>query len=613
LRTQAVPSRTQDALYKNFESLDGSHPYRAKVPEGYILYPVEKIEGARILYFNFELAEEMGLVPTNGDHKLNRMLEKKILDTFALKIVNEFEQEKKRAQKIDLSVLPKYMATRYLQLQHQSKTGKTSGDGRSIWNGCVKNKDKIWDVSSRGTGVTRLAPGAVEAGKPLPTGCEKFGYGCGLAELDELVGSALMSEIFHRQGIKTERMLAIIQSGKETGIGVRAAPNLLRPAHILMYLKQNNLGALTRSLDYLIERQVQNGEWHINTKGKHKYELMLKCIENDFARFAARLDVDYIFLWLDWDGDNVLANGGIIDYGSVRQFGVRHDQYRFDDGPRYSTNLNEQKCKAQQIVQAFAQAVDFVKTGKKKPLATFKSHPHVLNFSEDFKYFRLERILYRLGFDLRQCRYLLSRHLKAAKDFVKRFQYFERKKTHKRIEKVADGLNRPAVFNMRTLFRLLPEVYFEIAEIDNLILKDNNVLTDSFSDFANTRDRKVSRPLLIRLAEMQISYKNLLSLAQGRRTLNRTLRDVCSRSRIINDENRITGNGVESVVQKIIDFFKKGMDPSNIQAAIEEFIRSQVLAPEAQKLNRPHDPLRGPSKRVFTSLVEALKTCKDDI
>ncbi|MDZ4660291.1 MAG: hypothetical protein SGJ18_01595 [Pseudomonadota bacterium] len=144
-------------------------------------------------------------------------------------------------------------------------------------------------------------------------------------------------------------------------------------------------------------------------------------------------------------------------------------------------------------------------------------------------------------------------------------------------------------------------------------MKDNNVLTDSFSDFANTRDRKVSRPLLIRLAEMQISYKNLLSLAQGRRTLNRTLRDVCSRSRIINDENRITGNGVESVVQKIIDFFKKGMDPSNIQAAIEEFIRSQVLAPEAQKLNRPHDPLRGPSKRVFTSLVEALKTCKDDI
>jgi transcriptional regulator with XRE-family HTH domain len=58
----------------------------------------------------------------------------------------------------------------------------------------------------------------------------------------------------------------------------------------------------------------------------------------------------------------VLANGksefiGIIDYGSVRQFGIRHDKYRYDDVERFSTNLNEQKNKARLIVQVFAQLV----------------------------------------------------------------------------------------------------------------------------------------------------------------------------------------------------------------------------------------------------------------
>ena len=61
---------------------------------------------------------------------------------------------------------------------------------------------------------------------------------------------------------------------------------------------------------------------------------MLRLLSKDFAEFAAKLEMDYIFAWLDWDGDNVLADAGIIDYGSVRQFGLRHDQYRYDDVER---------------------------------------------------------------------------------------------------------------------------------------------------------------------------------------------------------------------------------------------------------------------------------------
>ena len=55
------------------------------------------------------------------------------------------------------------MATRYLQTQHHNKQGKTSGDGRSIWNGYVKSENLIFDISSRGTGATILSPGAQNA------------------------------------------------------------------------------------------------------------------------------------------------------------------------------------------------------------------------------------------------------------------------------------------------------------------------------------------------------------------------------------------------------------------------------------------------------------------
>ena len=44
----------------------------------------------------------------------------------------------------------------------------------------------------------------------VKTGDESYGYSSGLADLDEMLGSAVMSEIFYRQGIPTERCLAVI-------------------------------------------------------------------------------------------------------------------------------------------------------------------------------------------------------------------------------------------------------------------------------------------------------------------------------------------------------------------------------------------------------------------
>src|SRR5204862_4908637 len=178
---------------------------------------------------------------------------------------------------------------------------KTSGDGRSIWNGYLKTKHLTFDSSSRGTGATILSPGAQKADGAVKTGDESSGYSSGLADLDEMLGSAVMSEIFYRQGIPTERCLTVIGYPDTTAIGVRSAPNLIRPAHMFRYLKQRNHKELKASVDYFIDREIENGFWDIPSDGSERYEKALNCFARSYAKFAALLEEEYIFNWLSWD------------------------------------------------------------------------------------------------------------------------------------------------------------------------------------------------------------------------------------------------------------------------------------------------------------------------
>ena len=167
-------------MYASFRQLDGSHPFQTAVPDGFVLYPVRELKRANVTYFNYELAKEMGLIPKDHPHQMTPALEAEVCKAFGIQIINEYDEiHRPQLQK---QAIPgrQHMATRYLQIQHALKNGKTSGDGRCIWNGVVQHEGRMWDVSSRGTGVTCLAPGVVEAGHPLQTGNEDVGYGCGM-------------------------------------------------------------------------------------------------------------------------------------------------------------------------------------------------------------------------------------------------------------------------------------------------------------------------------------------------------------------------------------------------------------------------------------------------
>ncbi|WP_413292486.1 hypothetical protein ACLSU7_13855 [Bdellovibrio sp. HCB185ZH] len=570
----------QESFYSSFDQLNGVHPWMEAVQDGFIAYRVRQLNTGKIAYFNFILAKEMGLIPPDHPETMTDELEDKLIETFSIQIINEYDELNSR--RIDPSTIRphKYMATRYLQLQHANKQGKTSGDGRGIWNGTVYNRGMTWDVSSRGTGVTRLSPGSVQAQRPLKTGGTEFGYGCGLAEIDELFGASILAEVMHLQGIRTERVLCIVDLGKGYGIGVRAAPNLIRPAHLFLYLKQERIQELKAATDYFIDRQVANKAWPIKARGNAKYDELLSCVCTAFAEFTAQLDTDYIFAWLDWDGDNVLADAGIIDYGSVRQFGIRHDKYRYDDVERFSTNLNEQKSKARLIVQVFAQMVDYLQTGRKKSLRAFANHAVIEQFNKQFDKCRANRILYRMGFNETQRENILAQKGLFEK-YDKEFSYFERAKISGTTEKVADGVNHAALFNVRNIMREYPHHLAKSPmPFEKRFMLDSEFFKQILSSFAKTRDARLSEKHRRHIQAFQAAYRELVTVAAGKNKPEQILKGICDRAEVLNSDKRITGNALIEMVDAIINEKKRGLSMTQIQRIIDRLVFENSGVPE---------------------------------
>lgn len=599
-----LPKPVED--YGAFDQLDGDHPWADRIPEGMIKYPVRQLASGQVSYFNFELAKEMGLIPKNHAGQLDKKLEAKVLETFNLRIINEYDMLHGIKYSPSTIKPKKFMATRYLQLQHTDKSGRTSGDGRCIWNGMVYSKGQVWDVSSRGTGVTALAPGVVAAGQPLKSGNRDFGYGCGMAEIDELFGAAILAEVFHRNGIPTERVLAIIDLGKGMGIGVRAAPNLIRPAHLFLFLKQGKIQPLKRSVDYLIDRQYANKRWEIKPTDKDRFTKMLQQLTVDFASFTGKLDRDYIFAWLDWDGDNVLADAGIIDYGSIRQFGLRHDQYRYDDVERMSTNLNEQRQKARDILQTFVQLVDFLQTSVKKPWRNYSKSPWLKEFDRQFRTACLERFLYQAGFPEPLRRLLMNKHRRDVEAFFNVHSEFERVKTYRKLHKVADGVHRPAIFNMRVAMAQMADYIYGLPMEAAPLVEPKEFFVWILSTRASKKDRRLTRNLERQIAKWQECYLKVLRRVSTPATWNKTTKVVKERAVRINHEARITGNALIHIVDEILRYRRRGLTDNQLQKAIDDLINAQTLNPDFahQALNSAD---AHPIVRSFLSVVHGFR------
>lgn len=567
-------------MYEKFKEIDGTHPWRNVSPDGYVDYQARYRPHGRVLYFNFALAKEMGLIPPDHRASITKDLEQVILDTFSLQIINEYDLERGKKYSPETIKPHPYMATRYLQIQHRSRQGKTSGDGRSIWNGYIKSENLMFDISSRGTGATILSPGAQQANKPVPTGDESYGYSSGLADLDEMLGSAVMSEIFYRQGIPTERCLAVIGFPDTSAIGVRSAPNLIRPAHMFRYLKQGRHEELKASVDYFIDREVENGFWEIPADPNERYTKALDYFARSYAKLAAILEEEYIFNWLSWDGDNMLASGAILDYGSIRQFAAKHDKYRYNDVDRYSASLAEQRGWARSLVQVFAQTMAFVQSGVKENLNNFKSAECLRVFDEAFENERDQRLLWRIGFTSEQIAYLMNNAGKEIRDFDRSLRYFEDRKVKKGIEKLPDGFTHSPVFLIRNLLRLLPAYYvaqtITRADDTSAYMPEEIFCRIMAASYISKRDLKPTASTVSHVEDFQHCYLRLVAALGG--PFDMVLKTLQERSAVINHRHRITGDAVTWIIEEVIAM-KNKIRIDGLQEALDAFIDSQVLIP----------------------------------
>ncbi len=595
--------------YHRFSQLDGTHSLRKAVPNGYVDYQARTRHGGKVFYFNFELAREMGLIAKDHPISLTRELEKVILGTFSLEIINEYDViHETPVPKKDIRP-NKYMATRYLQLQHPGRVGYTSGDGRSIWNGQLRGRDAVWDVSSCGTGVTCLSPATAIEKKYFKTGDKNASYGSGRYELWDGVCAALMSDILHKNNIPTERTLAVIAYDDNTSVNVRTYKNLLRPAHFFYHLKQGDYAGLKAAIDYYIDRQVKNRAWTRIGEPKNKYHDMLRRITIAFARATARFESEYIFCWLDWDGDNILTDAAIIDYGSVRQFGLYHREYRYDDVERMSTTITEQKNQAKYIVQTFAQITDFLITGKKKNIRSFRRHSILRVFDQEFEATKNEAVLYKIGFDHGLQEKLLDddKVLAEIKKFRKLYAYFERAKSTQGIYEVVDGITWDAVFCIRDIMRELPAYYQQ----GNGTMSAEDFIEILRSDYATEKDVALNQSRKKKIRQFQQSYRKLIQIAANLsgKTEFGILQGIARRSALINRYARVTGDSIIYVARQVMSS-QKQMTADELHQIINTFIEQQILSPEYfQSIPAPRKRL--PSKKAKKTFESMLKIVKD--
>lgn len=567
--------------YTSFLKIDGRHPYREAVSDGYVDYAAYTRSGGEVFYFNFDLAKEMGLIAKSHPHELNKELRDAILYTFSLQIINEYDIAHNTVVPQHQIRPHKYMATRYLQLQHPSRKGYTSGDGRSIWNGCFSGRNAIWDVTSCGTGTTCLSPAMVLGNKPVKTGDPKVSYGSGRSDLLDGISAAIMSEIMHRNGISTERTLAVISFPDNTSINVRAGKNLLRPAHFFRYLKQGDYVQLKGLMDYFIERQVRNGECEKISDRKMRYRDALKRVATSFAEAVACFEVEYIFCWMEWDGDNILTDGGIIDYGSVRQFGLYHHEYRYDDVDRMSTTITEQKNKAKYIVQNFAQITDYLLSKRKKNIRHFAVDPVLKLFDEVYAKKKAELILYRVGFDREVVSRLLSskKAVETLDRFIAIYSYFEKVKSSNGLHDVKDGVTWDAVFCVRDILRELPKYYLSSDEY-----MDCHAFTDILrSNYATKDDLRLTPGRKEKIRCFQEQYRALIRHAAQRMNVSDAsiLKNIVKRSGLINRYERITGDSIITAAEALVRS-RSRMAPKTMHEVLSEFVELQVLRPESK-------------------------------
>ena len=401
--------------------------------------------------------------------------------------------------------------------------------------------------------MTRLCPATALSGRFYKTGSRRVSYGCGTAAPGEGLGAALLSETFHRNGIATERVLAVIALPGGFAINVRAGRNLLRPSHFFVHSKQGDLDDAARRRRCLL--RAADREWRLAPAAQRGASAIASSPSRRRSPSRAsppRFEAEYIFCWLAWDGDNILADGGIVDYGSVRQFGLYHREYRFDDVDRFSTSLPEQRRKARAIVQNFAQIRDFLIRGRKAPLASYAHDAVLRRFDAEFEAVSRRLLLYRIGLPGAIAEKLLHAAARPGRALPACARVLRARALGAR---PPGGSRRPLLECRVLLARPAARASDAAIAPPRCRSPREELLAIAASSYASRSDRALTPQRRRMASELQRAYLALLvgaAARAGRLSLASLLDRVARRSAVINRYDRITGDAVELASARLI-------------------------------------------------------------
>jgi hypothetical protein len=175
---------------------------------------------------------------------------------------------------------------------------------------------------------------------------------------------------------------------------------------------------------------------------------------------------------------------------------------------------------------------------------------------------------------------LTKHHPQVIKRFEKIFYHFEAIKSKKGPVKVPDGVTWNAVFCMRSLLRELPQLYQEnFAPIDpKLFMKIMR------SSYAASADCQLNWYMRRKIGEFQKSYLRLLEVTvkEQKTQPQEFFRGLLPRVRIINRNERVTGDSVNNVTDILIEK-RKHLTVDQFHRVIELFIKDQTLDPDVRE------------------------------
>lgn len=142
---------------------------------------------------------------------------------------------------------------------------------------------------------------------------------------------------------------------------------------------------------------------------------------------------------------------------------------------------------------------------------------------------------------------------------------------------------------MRNILRELPNFYQQ-GDFDKLQVPDDVFFKSMISSFAKQRDARLRDKHVRHIQNFQKLYKEMIKMAAGTRKPQQILPGIAERSKILNSEKRITGNGLIQIVEEIIQQVKKGLSHKEVQGLIDQIVFSHLNIPEVQ-ISR-HFPLK---------------------